>query len=97
MALAEKFIVEYTTKDIMIKLEQQDNKLEKIHRQTKATNGRVSKLENDLSVVKRRSIGDWIVHNVPKTIIFILAFFALVISDFRNPIIRGLITLIGGI
>lgn len=80
------FIVKYTNKDIMKKLDDMDEKIDKVHEQALKTNGRVNNLE-------LKSIGLWISNNPFKFAIGLLAFTAIVISDIRHPVIEFLLKL----
>ena len=84
---SEDFVVRYTNKDIMRKLDSIEERLEKVHHQASLTNGRVTKLED-------RSIGVWISRNIFKFLMFVLLFFSIVISDIRHPLIDALTRLI---
>ena len=75
-----EFMVNYTTKDIMDKLDKQEHKLEQIHSQTKKTNGRVS-------VIEAKSIGMWISLNPFKFAAILMIIIAFVISDIRHPLL----------
>jgi len=77
-------MIEYIAK----KLDAMDDKLDKVHEQAVLTNGRVTRLEND-------SVGRWIKTHIPTFIVALILFFAMVISDFRHPIVNGLLTLLG--
>ena len=79
--MAEKFIVEYSTKDIMELLSKmneesqerdtaQDKKLQDIHTQTLKTNGRMNNVES-------KSIGIWIGNNPIKFVGIILVVISL--------------------
>lgn len=75
------FIVEYTTKDIMAKLDAQHKLLDKIHSQVKETNGRVTSLE-------RTSIGRWMSRHVWQSFVILSIVVMLFVSDFRHPLIE---------
>jgi len=57
--------------------------LKKTHKQTKETNGRVTKLED-------KSLGLWISNHPFKFLIASMIFISVVISDIRHPIITFL-------
>ena len=61
-------------------------KLDKIHEQTKKTNGRVTRLES-------QSLGRWVSNHPFKFSIGVLVTIATVISDLRHPIIAALTNL----
>lgn len=84
---ANSFVVKYTNKDIMEKLEGIDHKVEKVHEQAKMTNGRVTHLEY-------KSLGLWISNNPFKFTMYILILVAIVISDIRHPIIELILKLL---
>ena len=77
------FVVRYTNKDIMDKLDSLHADQIKTLNQALKTNGRVTMLE-------KRSIGVWISNNIFKFIIFVGIFFAVVISDVRHPLVEFL-------
>lgn len=81
----------YTMKDMMKEVREEvkliHEKLDKVHLQTKLTNGRVTILED-------KSVGMWIKDNPLKFVIYVLIFLCLVISDIRHPIISLLTSFI---
>lgn len=83
----DQFVVRYTTKDIMKKLDEQHTLLEAIHKQATLTNGRVTFLE-------KKSLGFWVNNHPWQTFIILALFFIIVISDFRHPLVEFLVGLI---
>lgn len=81
------FTVKYTNKNIMDKLQEQDNTLNEILNHAKETNGRVTVLET-------KSIGMWVSNNPFKFVLFVILFIAMVISDFRHPLMNLFTSLI---
>lgn len=79
------FMVKYTNKDIMQKLEDLHEEQTKILEQTKKTNGRVTNLE-------KRSIGMWVSNNTLKFIIISLMLMGLFIKETRDLIIHAIIS-----
>ena len=81
--------VNYTVKELVQQIHEetqaQSLKLDSINTQVQLTNGRVTQLE-------KKSVGLWISNNIFKTIIFGGLLIALVISDFRQPIINAIIS-----
>jgi len=84
---SDGFTVEYSFKSVMDKLSDQDDTLTKIHKQVKATNGRVTTLE-------KVGIGIWIRNNPFKFTLGALTLFSIVISDIRHPILAFIQSLI---
>lgn len=76
-----EFMVRYTNKDIMEKLESLDNTTQQILSHAQLTNGRVNLLE-------KKSIGMWVSNNPMKFTLFVLTFTAIVISDIRQPLLQ---------
>lgn len=83
----EDFIVRYTNKHIMEKLESIEDNVKAVHKQASITNGRVTHLE-------KKSVGNWISNNTFKFVIYTLIFICIVISDIRHPLIKFLVGLI---
>jgi len=77
------FVVRYTNKDIMAKLDALHLEQSKILSQTTKTNGRVTRLEGV-------SIGVWVNSNKMKALLLVSILFSILISDSREVII-GLI------
>lgn len=75
-------------RDIMDKLESQDVILNKIHNQSKITNGRVTVLEN-------RSLGLWISNNIMKFTFGMILIFSLISQPTREFAIKIITKLIG--
>ncbi len=70
-------VEEHSVKDLF-------KKLDLIHEQTQKTNGRVTILE-------KRSVGNWISNHPFKFTIFILIITTIVISDIRHPMLEILL------
>lgn len=70
-------VEEHSVKDLF-------KKLDLIHKQTQLTNGRVTVLE-------KRSLGNWISNHPFRFTVFILIFTSLVISDIRQPVLEILL------
>ena len=81
------FMVRYTNKDIVEKIEALHDLQTKTYAQTKATNGRVNLLEN-------KSLGLWISNNSLKFVMYVLLFTVVVISDIRHPLIELILNLL---
>lgn len=81
------FMVRYTNKDIVEKIEALHDLQTKTYAQTKATNGRVTLIEN-------KSLGLWISNNSLKFVMYVLLFTVVVISDIRHPLIELILNLL---
>lgn len=87
---SSEFMVRYTNKDIMEKIESLHDIQEQTLMQTKKTNGRVTVLEN-------KSIGVWVNNNKVKTLMLMSILFSILISDSREAIVGLLIKAFTGL
>jgi len=78
-----EFIVKYTTKDIMGKLEDQDRQLNEILDHVKKTNGRVTKLECN-------SVGMFISKHPKKFVMVGVLIISLLVSQSRDLVVDEL-------
>lgn len=80
-AYSGEFTVEYTTKDIMDRLESQTDLLHEIRAEAKKTNGRITRLE-------KRSVGMLISNNPWKAIIIAILVSLLLIYESRTLLVQ---------
>lgn len=81
------FMVRYTNKDIM-------DKLELVHQQTLETNGRVTKHDDAIKELADKSVGVWVSKNSVKFAIIVIFSLMVLISDSRDLIVQALLKLI---
>lgn len=94
--------INYTVKEIVQridgKMDAQSQELQQIKEHVKITNGRVTALESEVEDLRKKDLMLWVQNHIPLFIIILVAFFTLVISDFRHPAVEaivGLMALIG--
>jgi len=88
-----EFIVEYTTKDIMDKLDEHNKKFNTMLKKQDLTNGNVIRNKESIKTIQKHSIGIWIRNNPYKFTSIMLVCMSFFISDVRQPVIKFIIGL----
>lgn len=87
---SSEFMVRYTNKDIMEKLDSLYKQQTQTYEQAKKTNGRVTNLE-------KKSIGYWASNNMVKAVMIVSLLLSILISDSRDVLIQTLIKVFTGL